>query len=100
MAKKKSNTDALEAVDSIVTEAVNIEQLPVSATQETLPAGNIPPVATKGSKIEPPPIRPLPTATVETPAPVKKKRVRIRKKAAKKLSAAIICQNPNITRFI
>lgn len=32
--------------------------------------------------------------------PVMKKRVRVRKKATKKLSAAIICANPSIRRFI
>lgn len=38
--------------------------------------------------------------TQSTGLPVKKKRVRIRKKATKKISAAIMCANPYIRRFI
>lgn len=34
------------------------------------------------------------------PAPAPKRRIRIRKKATKKLSAAIICKDPTIQRFI
>lgn len=37
---------------------------------------------------------------VETAPKAPKKRIRIRKKATKKLSAAIICQDPTIQRFI
>ena len=37
---------------------------------------------------------------IETSQKTPKKRIRIRKKATKKLSAAIICQDPTIQRFI
>lgn len=51
-----------------------------------------------------PPIEPavLPSDPVEdTQASfVKKKRIRVRKKATKKLSAAILCANPALKRFI
>ncbi len=48
------------------------------------------------------------TPAVQTPSTIvepvtpkaPKKRIRIRKKATKKLSAAIICQDPTIQRFI
>ena len=50
------------------------------------------------------PAVPTPPNTVEPATPkapkVPKKRIRIRKKATKKLSAAIICQDPTIMRFI
>ena len=42
-----------------------------------------------------------PTPIPEAPKPsTPKKRIRIRKKATKKLSAAIICMDPSIQRFI
>lgn len=94
MAKKKLNIDAHDAVDTTVA-AVPTEPQTVSAIPENLSKDKDSPIASKGSQKEQPAPSSLPPA-----APTKKKRVRIRKKAAKKLSAAIICQNPNITRFI
>lgn len=105
MAKKKSNTDALDAVDIIPVETVQDEQPSEDILVETAEAEEVPPVVNPVHRAVPPVPRPLPKETVApTPAaptvPVKKKRIRIRKKGAKKLSAAIICQNPNIVRFI
>ena len=46
------------------------------------------------------PVKP-PVETSETAEPkAPKRRIRIRKKATKKLSAAIICMDPTIQRFI
>lgn len=88
MAKKKTNIDELDAVDSIAEETVTNEPQTVPDTVD------------KVLVTEPVTTSTLPPTKVDAVAPSKKKRVRIRKKAAKKLSAAIICQNPNITRFI
>ena len=103
MAKKKSNTDALDAVDIISVETVQDEQPSEDILVETAEAKEVPPVINPVHRAVPPVPRPLPKETVAPAAPtvpVKKKRIRIRKKGAKKLSAAIICQNPNIVRFI
>ena len=40
------------------------------------------------------------TSTTEPAPKTPKKRIRIRKKATKKLSAAIICMDPTVQRFI
>jgi hypothetical protein len=46
-------------------------------------------------------VQPKETPVTEAPKPsTPKKRIRIRKKATKKLSAAIICMDPSIQRFI
>ena len=103
MAKKKSNTDALDAVDIIPVETVQDEQPSEDILVETAEAEEVPPVINPVHRAVPPVPRPQPKETVAPAAPTvtkKKKRIRIRKKGAKKLSAAIICQNPNIVRFI
>ena len=47
------------------------------------------------------PVQPKEAPVPEAPKPsTPKKRIRIRKKATKKLSAAIICMDPSIQRFI
>lgn len=46
-------------------------------------------------------VQPKEAPVTEAPKPsTPKKRIRIRKKATKKLSAAIICMDPSIQRFI
>lgn len=46
-------------------------------------------------------VQPKEAPVTEAPKPsIPKKRIRIRKKATKKLSAAIICMDPSIQRFI
>ena len=46
-------------------------------------------------------VKPKEAPVPEAPKPsTHKKRIRIRKKATKKLSAAIICMDPSIQRFI
>lgn len=46
-------------------------------------------------------VKPKEAPVPEAPKPsTPKKRIRIRKKATKKLSAAIICMDPSIQRFI
>jgi len=46
-------------------------------------------------------VKPKESPVPEAPKPsTPKKRIRIRKKATKKLSAAIICMDPSIQRFI
>ena len=78
MAKKK-------AVHTEPESAVQPQEIPVEATKIQEPA----PVA----------VNPEPPHTADVPkAP--KRRIRIRKKATKKLSAAIICMDPSIQRFI
>jgi hypothetical protein len=48
-----------------------------------------------------PVVKPKEAPVPEAPKPsTPKKRIRIRKKATKKLSAAIICMDPSIQRFI
>ena len=48
-----------------------------------------------------PEVKPKEAPVPEAPKPsTPKKRIRIRKKATKKLSAAIICMDPSIQRFI
>lgn len=64
-------------------------------------------IASKSAKEETP-VENVSTTTVvvaaeesaQTHRPTPKKRVRVRKKATKKLSAAIICADPYIRRFI
>lgn len=52
----------------------------------------------------PEPVRPVsapvPPAPADTVPAVAKKRIRIRKKATKKLSVAVLCTNPSTRRFI
>jgi len=90
MAKKKINSIDTDELDDALFAAPSTDiqenETPVEAVEA--------PAEKKVVK------EPAVQAPPQAPTPVKKKRVRIRKKTAKKLSAAIICQNPNITRFI
>ena len=78
MAKKK-------AVHTEPESAIEPQEVPVEAPKKQEPA----PVA---ASTEPPRTADVPKAP--------KRRIRIRKKATKKLSAAIICMDPSIKRFI
>jgi hypothetical protein len=86
MAKKKTNIDDIsdnQFVPETTTEsAIDKERHAIDIVSVT------PACPTPAQPIQP------------TAQPAKKKRIRIRKKATRKLSAAIICQNPNITQFI
>ena len=89
MSKKKTQNppEELETVEKAVVEPV--AETPAPAV-EALTIVNAP---------EPPKQKQEPVAqpqVVKTP----KKRIRIRKKATKKLSAAILIKDPTITRFI
>jgi hypothetical protein len=72
MAKRKNNQSVKEA--------------PVSVKEE------------QKTPVKPVETKPEPASEAEPKAP--KRRIRIRKKATKKLSAAIICMDPSIQRFI
>ena len=93
MAKKKSNFEARNALDITSVETVQLVQPPVDIHEEATNTDPVSQDVTTVPKNEPPK---EPVTAVQ----VKKKRIRIRKRGAKKLSAAIICQNPNIVRFI
>ena len=104
MAKKKLLTDVPDSVEDFVIDAVkepeDTELRPMSEVTEPVTVDKAAPVVKKVPKDEPKPVQHKPASVPSNPVLVKKKRIRIRKKVAKKLSAAIICQNPNITRFI
>lgn len=93
MSKKKTQNqpEELETVTEAVVEPV--AETPAPAV-EALTVGNapVPPTPTPKPKQEPV----AQHQVVKTP----KKRIRIRKKATKKLSAAILIKDPTITRFI
>ena len=77
MAKKKQTQNELE--EQVKTEIPSVEP------------------EVKAAEVVKPKEAPVP----EAPKPsTPKKRIRIRKKATKKLSAAIICMDPSIQRFI